>query len=343
MYDYSLLEMSDYRINSTISAYPCVDDSVQYLNYMSSRGCPYRCCYCSAHSIHGRKVRYYSLERIRRDFTALKKDYGTQKIIFQDDHFLSNRGRTLKLLGILRELDLTAVFPNSLTLCALDMEMLTALKSVGMTQLVMAIESGSARVLEKIIHKPLNLYIVRRVAKDCRELGIFTDASIIIGFPGETRRDLEDARSFLKTISVNWFRIYTAIPLPGSELYEICVKKGYIKGDRLAGNFKKATIGTEDFTTEYIQAAAYDMNLELNFVDNSDLRLGAYSMALSGFENAIRASADHAFAYYYAARCYAGLGDSEKAARYKEKARGLIKDNPFWAEKAAKFGVGTEG
>lgn len=342
LYDYSLLEVSDYRINSTISAYPCVDDSVQYLSYMSSRGCPYRCCYCSAHSVHGRKVRWYSLDRIRRDFVALKQKYGAQKIIFQDDHFLSDRGRTFRLIDMLRELELTAVFPNSLTLYALDREMLAALKSVGMTQLVMAIESGSERVLREIIHKPLNFDIVRRVVKDCRELGIFTDASIIIGFPGETKRDLESARAFLKTIHVNWFRIYTAIPLPGSELHEICAKKGYIKGDLLSANFKKATIGTEDFTTEYIQATAYDMNLELNFVDNSDLRLGACTMALCGFENAIRANADHAFAYYFAARCYDRLGDAEKAARYRQKARDLFQDNPFWAEKAARFDVGAD-
>ena len=74
----------------------------------------------------------------------------------------------------------------------------------------------------------------------------------------------------------------------------------------------------------------YILNLELNFVENSDFRLGNYEMALKGFENAIRAKNDHALAYYYAAKCCEKLGDSEKAQRYMNSAH-VAAQKPFGA------------
>jgi len=338
-YDYSVCNLEDYRLNPTISAYPCVDDKKKYITIMVSRGCPHRCCYCSAHTVHGRTMRYYSLERVRQDLTYVKEKFGVETIIFQDDHFLAKRQRAFDILALLKELELTPFFPNSLALYALDREMLEAFKSAGLKQLVMAIESGSEKVLRKIMHKPLNLDIVRRVAADCRDLGIFTDASIIIGFPGETKKDIDDARAFLKTIDVNWFRIYAASPLVGSELFEICRKGNYIKGDYTKCNFKKSVIETEDFTVEYIQETAYEMNLELNFVGNSDFRLGEYRTALQGFENAIKAKSDHALAYYYGGLCYEKLGEREKAQRYLSAAKTIVREKPFWRKYAEKFNV----
>lgn len=71
------------------------------------------------------------------------------------------------------------------------------------------------------------------------------------------------------------------------------------------------------------------MNLDLNFVHNSDFQLGDYKMALKGFENAIKAKNDHAFAYYYAAKCYYELGENSKAGDYMHAAL-TAANKPFW-------------
>lgn len=339
-YDYGLLDLKDYRLNPTIAAYPYTDHAGTYVTTMVSRGCPHRCCYCSAHTIHGREMRYNSVGRVREDLAYLKRAYGAGTIIFQDDHFMARPQRVYELVGVLKELGLTAFFPNALALYALDRKMLEALRGIGMRQLVMAIESGSERVLREVMHKPLSRSVIRRVARDCRELGIYMDANLIVGFPGETKRDIEDARAFLKTIDVNWFRIYAASPLVGSELFELCREKNYIKQDGyMKCNFKKAVIETGEFTAEYIQDMVYTMNLELNFVHNSDMRRGDYAAALKGFENALAARSDHALAFYYAGQCHEKLGDSGKAGNYLETARRLAGENPFWRRYADLFAL----
>ncbi len=338
-YDYDLLDIAGYGLSPTISSYASFEKKSVIFHIATSRGCPFRCCYCASHTVHGRKMRYHSVERVKEDLTRLKKRYGAERIGFQDDQFMADKKRAFEIINIAKELEMAIFFQSGLALYALDRKMLEAIKDAGINQLVLAIESGSKRVLKEVMHKPLNPSIVKRVIADCRDLGIDTDANILIGLPGETKKDVEDARVFLKTLDATWFRIYIATPLVGSEMFDICVKKGYLKGSHIGSDFKRAVVETEDFTPEYIREKAYALNLELNFVCNSDFRLGNYEKALQGFENTIRVKNDHAFAYYYAAQCYEKLGDDEKANRYMNIVKKIVAENPFWRNYADLFNV----
>jgi radical SAM superfamily enzyme YgiQ (UPF0313 family) len=338
-YDYGILDTDEYGLNPAINAYAAVDQKKQNFHVMTSRGCLFRCCFCSSYTVHGRRMRYHSVNRVREDFVRLRDQFKAKAIVFQDDHLMADKQRAFEIINIIKELGITAVFQNGLTLQALDRKMLEAIKGAGVDHLVLAVESGSNRVLKEIIHKPLNLSIVKRVTDDCRQLGIYTTVNILIGFPGETKSDIEDSRAFLKTINADWFIILVATPLIGSEMLDICLKKNYIKGNFMDCSFKRGIVGTEDFTVEYIHEMEYILNLELNFVENSDLRLGNYKMALKGFENAIRAKDDHALAYYYAAKCYEKLGNLEKARQYSITAKMIAKEKPFWRKYVEMFNI----
>ncbi|MDD2890486.1 MAG: radical SAM protein [bacterium] len=338
-YDYGILNTDDYGLSPTMNTYASFDEKKHLFHIATSRGCPHRCCFCSSYTIHGRKMRYHSVNRVKEDFKRLKEEYGAKTIGFQDDHFMGDRQRAFEIISITHELKMNVFFQSGLALYTLDRKMLEAIKNAGIKQLVLAIESGSNRVLREIMHKPLDLSIVKRVIADCRQLGIDTDINILIGLPGETKQDIEDTRSFLKTIDATWFRIYVATPLVGSEMFDICIKNNYLKGDYIGCDFKKAVIETEDFTAEYIQEKAYYLNLELNFVGNSDFRLGNYEAALKGFENTITIKNDHAFAYYFAAKCCKKLNLKDKYSEYKIKYQKIITDSEFWKDYEKRFNL----
>lgn len=336
-YDYKILNPDDYGLNPAITAYASVDSKNTNFHIMTSRGCPHHCCFCSSHTVHGRKMRYFSLKRVKEDFTRLRDEYGANTIVFQDDHLMADRKRALAVIDIINDLKMTAVFQNGLALYALDREMLEALQSAGLHQLVLPIESGSERVLRDIMHKPLNLSIAKKVADDCKDLGIYTNINILIGLPGETKQDIQDAKEFLKTIGANWYIILCATPLVGSEMFDICKEKGYLKGDYIGCEYKKAIVETEDFTADYIQEIGYLMNLELNFIHNNDFLQGHYEIALKGFENAIKAKNDHALAYYFAAKCYKKLNNEAKYLDYKNKYEKIIKESETWRKYVNEF------
>ncbi|MBM3251246.1 MAG: B12-binding domain-containing radical SAM protein [Candidatus Omnitrophica bacterium] len=338
-YDYGICEAEEYWLNPAITAYASIEEKKKSFHVMTSRGCSFRCCFCSSHKVHGRKMRYHSIDRVREDFTRLKEQYGAKTIIFQDDHFMADKQRAFEIIDIIKELQMVAVFQNGLALYALDRKMLEAMKGAGVKQLLLSVESGSDRVLKEIMHKPLDLSIVKRVSSDCHELGIYTNVNILIGLPGETKQDIENTRAFLKTINGNWFLIFCANPLVGSEMYDICVNRNYLNDNFIGSDYKKAVVETEEFSAEYIQEMAYTLNLELNFAENSDFRLGNYEMALKGFENAIRAKNDHAFAYYYAAKCHEKLANLKKAQKYMDTAKRIVDEEPFWRKYFDMFNI----
>ncbi|WP_153160010.1 radical SAM protein [Zoogloea sp. 1C4] len=341
-YDYELCEFERYGLNPALTAYAAIEDKTNNFHVMTSRGCPFKCTFCASHQVHGRKMRYYSLERVRADFERLRDQYGARTLVVQDDHFMGDKERARAIVDMIGEMGMTAVFQNGLALYALERPMLEAMHRAGVYHLMLSIESGSARVLKDIMKKPLKVSIAKRVAADCRELGIYTNANILIGLPGETKQDIEDTRQFLRTVDANWFIIFAAAPLVGSEMHEICESKGYLTEGYIGQDYKSAVVETEDFSAEYIQEQIYLLNLELNFVHNADMRLGDYSSALKGLLNAIRAKSDHAFAYYYAARCFTQLGDHDRAAQYHARAVEFFAASTFWQRYRDHFGLVVE-
>lgn len=338
-YDYSILDLEAYGLSPTLTNYASYECNSHPFHFATSRGCPFRCCFCASHTVHGRKMRYYSINRVREDFIRLKEEYGAKIIGFQDDHLIASKKRANEIIVIAKELKLKLYFQNGIAMHALDRKMLEAMKSAGITELVLPIESGSNRVLRDIMNKPLDLSIVKRVVDDCRKLEIDTYANILIGLPGETKQDIEDSRVFLKSLDSTWFRVVVATPLVGSEMFETCIEKKYLSSNFIGCDFKNAVITTEEFTAKYIEQTAYSLNLELNFVENSDFRLKNYKKALEGFENTIKVNPDHAFAYYFAAKCYKMMGLQDEYQAYRYKYQELVEESVFWQDYVAQFNI----
>lgn len=339
-YDYDLCKIEDYRVNPTVMAH---GDSRHRDAFpvMTSRGCPYRCCFCASHSVHGRRMRFHSLRRIEEDLSRLKSQYKAKTITILDDHFLFDQKRVLLIIEILQKLHVTIFPQNGLALRMLNREILMALRAAGADSLSLPLESGSQRVLKEIMHKPLDLFQVPQVINNCRELGFYVHIQVVIGLPGETKQDIEDTRQYLKTLNANWFMLYCASPLPGSEMYNICIENNYLPPNRLCleSDFKHPVIQTDDFTPEYIQEITYSINLDVNFVHNPDCRLGDYATALTGFERALRARSDHAIAMYYASTCQRMLGNPGTAQKYLEQARAIVSTSSFWRKHVETLGI----
>jgi len=83
-------------------------------------------------------------------------------------------------------------------------------------------------VLRDIIHKPTDLNEVERAAKMIRKKGFGSYGFFIIGFPGETKEQIQKTLDFSRKLDLDRISCFIANPLPGTELYEICLKKGYI-------------------------------------------------------------------------------------------------------------------
>jgi radical SAM superfamily enzyme YgiQ (UPF0313 family) len=183
-------------------------------NINSSRGCPFRCAFCSVKSIWGLTYRCFSPERTIKEIKYLVENYGTKGIYFREDNFTLNKKRVERLCKLMLEenLDIKWVCESRVDLITRDMVKL--MKRAGCETIWFGVESGSQRVLNEVLYKKTTLEHARRAFKMCDEAGIKRGASFMVGVPGETLEEMYETIKFAVKIDPDyvWFNIFVGIP-----------------------------------------------------------------------------------------------------------------------------------
>ncbi|MFH0961569.1 MAG: radical SAM protein [archaeon] len=200
---------------------------------VTSRGCPYKCTFCSIHLHMGRRFRAHSPEYVVRHIRLLYEKYGVRNFHFEDDGLSLDRKRFEKILDLLIKSGMRIKWdaPNGVRADSLDRKLIGKMKKSGCFQVKIGIESGNQRILDGVVRKNLSLGKVVSVAKECKEAGLNCAAFYVIGFPGETIRNMEETSEFalrlLRECDV-FPHLFIATPIYGTELHRLCVEKGYV-------------------------------------------------------------------------------------------------------------------
>lgn len=185
---------------------------------MGSRGCPYGCTFCACNKVFGRRVRYRSIDNIKREIILLKEKYGVEGIWFADDTLTVDYDYVKKICALMRELKM---FWGAQSRVDLTKEgIVKEMRRSGCLQLDFGIESGSQHVLDDIINKRIKLSDVEEAFRLCKKYGIRTEASFMVGLPTETREEMEATFEFAQKIKSDHYSFSIFTPLPGTKLYE---------------------------------------------------------------------------------------------------------------------------
>ncbi len=161
---------------------------------MASRGCPYRCIFCSSHLMFGRKTRRRSIENILEELEQLRRDFNIDSVWFADDTFTLDSEWTISFCDRLKSKEWgDFVWGCQARVNTVNREMLKAMKEAGCVQIDYGVESGSEKVL-KILQKDITPDQVIRAFKITKEVGIQRFASFILGTPGEKMEDIKKPR-----------------------------------------------------------------------------------------------------------------------------------------------------
>lgn len=302
--DYSLVNIEAYDMQQAFS--PCVDYSKSHKQFflVTSRGCPYFCAFCSNSTIHGKKVRLASVDKIIEHVKHLVDDLGMDVLTLYDDQLLLYADRAKELFRRLIPFNLRIEMPNGVSVRFMDKEMAYLMRVAGVDTVYLAIESGSEYVLKELINKPLKLAEVAPAVQACRAAGIFTHAFVVLGMPGETDEHRKETEQFLIEVGIDWAGINLATPVRGSKLYEDCIKNKWIKKQKIEDIVdKKYIIEYPGVDPVYIEEQAYEMNLRLNFHGNRRMKIGDYKTAANCFKEVLRRYGEHPWAKYYLSIC----------------------------------------
>ncbi len=229
------LDLNPFRSFANLDELPFPNyDLVNVKNYdmfyiSTSRGCPYRCAFCYNNYLWGKKrfenYRNLSTQNSIELITRLYEKYKDKRICIPDDNFPSNKKRALEILKNIQHLDLKMFIFSRVNL--VNEEILKAYKKAGVWTLQMGIESGSQRVLN-FLKKGTTVQQGRDAIRKCRKFKIFSGASFMIGTPDETMEDLNQTIHFIKQNPPDYIGLGIYQPLPPTETYDYCIKRGLI-------------------------------------------------------------------------------------------------------------------
>ena len=144
----------------------------------------------------------------------------------------------------------------------------------------------------------------------------------------------------MRETGFNWVAIMIAAPIAGSRLYNFCIENDILISNKLEDlHYGKCNIRLDHSTPEEITKLRYWINLEVNFVNNYDLKNNRPDIALMGFQDVLRRVPDHAFAHFYISQCYRKLGKDEIAKEHLDKYYVIIKKSEYWNHYASLFNI----
>jgi hypothetical protein len=166
-------------------------------------------------------------------------------------------------------------------------------------------------------------------------------AFFILGFPGETKEQMQETIDFMNNAKINWNGIGMAKPISGSDLEKICKDNDFIhlSSDNMdMTSERKACLNTPEFTPQEVDEIVYNANIYSNFVNNYDLyRGGTPENAIVGFDNVLTRDPEHLFALYYKSVAHNKLNDTKKASESLVAANEVMKNTNKWNKLVKKY------
>lgn len=218
------------------------------LPMLASRGCPYKCTFCSNSRMWGNPWRHRDPKLVVDEMEAYVKRYGVSNFVFSDLTAVIQKEKMVALCReiIGRGLKITWQLPTLRTE-SLDREVMALMYQAGCRELDFAIESASETVLEKVGKRNHPAKMASLIREGLR-LKINFSCNIVLGLPGEGLRDMLKTYGFVLKLAVAGMQelnVFPFVPYPGSRLFFELVESGKL---RLDDHFFKALFSYADLS-----------------------------------------------------------------------------------------------
>ena len=190
----------------------------------TSRGCPFRCNFCSSEDIY----RAMSPEYVIELYKYLIK-CGVKELRVIDDQFLINinRGKIIAQKMLEHNIIIPWNMANGVRADRVDREFLKLAAGSGCYQVGGGYESGDQESLDSI-QKNLDVEKSIECMEMIKEFDIETVGFFMFGTPGDTERSMQKTIDFAKKLMPDFAKVTICIPFPDTRLYADYERQGLI-------------------------------------------------------------------------------------------------------------------
>lgn len=195
----------------------------------TSRGCVKRCTFCEIAKDSGAAASPYRLIPIETAIESIKQAVAQQDanyILLTDSIATLSKRHFLEFVSAVSDLPGLTIQFNSTVDCW-DNDRAEACRSVPCT-VWFGFETGSQRLLDFML-KGTKVERAYQAARICSEYGTRSAFNVLMGIPGETEADYEETLKFFYEFPTAYPNPNLFNPLPGTALYEYCVKHELVK------------------------------------------------------------------------------------------------------------------
>jgi anaerobic magnesium-protoporphyrin IX monomethyl ester cyclase len=184
---------------------------------MSTRGCPFRCEFCS-NVVFGGSFRKRSPANVV-DEVEQALSLGYERISFADDVFTMHKERVVAICREIRRRGLDFRWECLGRVDAIDFDTATEMRLAGCTRIYFGIESGSDEILERM-NKKISTDEALRAVEAARRAGLQVGAFFILCYPGDTDDTVLKTLHFATRLPLDYLGLSMPYPLPGTQLYD---------------------------------------------------------------------------------------------------------------------------
>lgn len=188
------------------------------LNLVASRGCPYRCNWCSK-PIYGDTFSARSARSVAEEMRQLKSEYGAEHLWFADDIFGLQAKWVLEFADEVKTLDAAVPFKMQSRVDLMTPATTAALRHSGCAEVWMGAESGSQKILNAM-EKGIRVEQVAKARENLRQEGIRACYFLQFGYPGETWEDIQSTVDLVRNTRPDDIGVSVAYPLPGTKFFQ---------------------------------------------------------------------------------------------------------------------------
>jgi anaerobic magnesium-protoporphyrin IX monomethyl ester cyclase len=184
---------------------------------MSTRGCPFRCEFCS-NVIYGGAYRERSPGSVVDEIENVLA-LGYDRISFADDVFTLNGRRVIEICHEIRRRGLGFRWECLGRVDALDYPLALEMKQAGCERIFFGIESGNDRML-RLMHKGITTQQARAAVEAAHSAGLQVGAFFILFYPGDTDDTVIETLRFAGSLPLDYLGLTKPYLLPGTALLE---------------------------------------------------------------------------------------------------------------------------